>query len=119
MHELSIAQAVAEIATRHAEGRRVTRVGLAIGHLRQVVPSALEFSFTLVAEGTVLEGARLEMVMVPVVSCCRACGTTTEMRDFPFLCGNCHGSELDIIAGNELMVESLDLEETEIGTYSH
>ena len=32
-----------------------------LGHLRQVVPSALEFSFALVAEGTACEGAALRM----------------------------------------------------------
>ena len=45
MHELSIAQAIVDVAARHAAGRRVERVQVRIGHLRQVVPSALAFSF--------------------------------------------------------------------------
>ncbi len=40
MHELSIAGSIVEIAGRHANGRRVTKVYLKIGHLRQVVPFA-------------------------------------------------------------------------------
>lgn len=119
MHELAVAQSVADIAIRHAEGRRVTRVGLRIGHLRQVVPSALEFSFTLVAEGTVLEGARLDMEMVPVIARCDRCEVTSEMREFPFLCGSCHSSDVEIMAGDDLLVESLDLEEDKIATHSH
>ena len=58
MHELAIAQSVVAIADRHADGRRVASVQLKVGHLRQVVPSALTFAFELVAEGTALEGAR-------------------------------------------------------------
>ena len=59
MHELSIAESVVQIAGRHANGRRVTKVCLKVGHLRQVVPSALAFSFELVAQGTSVEGAEL------------------------------------------------------------
>jgi hydrogenase nickel incorporation protein HypA/HybF len=59
MHELSIAESVVGIASRHAAGRRVYKVELRVGHLRQVVPSALEFAFELVAQGTSLEGAEL------------------------------------------------------------
>ena len=38
MHELAIAESVVRIAERHADGRRVTKVYLKVGHLRQVVP---------------------------------------------------------------------------------
>src|SRR5205085_607800 len=61
MHELSIAQSVVEIAERHAAGRRVQKVELQVGYLRQVVPSALTFSFELVAQGTLVEGAELDI----------------------------------------------------------
>ena len=56
MHELSIADAVVTIASRHAAGRKVTRVDLKVGHLRQVVPDSLTFAFELVSAGTELEG---------------------------------------------------------------
>ena len=74
MHELAIADSVVRIACAHAAGRRVAKVELKVGHLRQVVPSALEFSFGLVAEGTELEGAELVMEVVPAGGRCRACG---------------------------------------------
>ena len=57
MHELSIAKSVVRIAGRQADGRRVTRVQMKVGHLRQVVPSSLAFGFELLAEGTPVEGA--------------------------------------------------------------
>lgn len=119
MHELSIAQSVVDIACRHAGGRRVTKVELKVGHLRQVVPSALSFGFELVAEGTSAQGAKLELVMVPARGVCRECGGETELREFPFQCESCNGHDLEIVAGDELLVESLDLEEAEIGAYSN
>jgi hydrogenase nickel incorporation protein HypA/HybF len=45
MHELAIAQSMFEIARRHAAGRRVAKVEVRVGHLRQVVPSSLTFAF--------------------------------------------------------------------------
>ena len=79
MHELSIAESVVQVASRHAEGRRVTKVYLKVGHLRQVVPSALAFSFELVAHGTPAEGAELEMQQVPATGVCKDCGEESRL----------------------------------------
>ena len=111
MHELSIAQAVVAVASRHAAGRRVSRVELKVGHLRQVVPSALEFSFALVTSGTPLEGAELVIEDVPARGRCRECGAETELRAFPFRCARCSGLDLEIEAGEELLVDALELEQ--------
>jgi hydrogenase nickel incorporation protein HypA/HybF len=111
MHELAIAEAIIAIAERHAAGRRVTRVEVKVGHLRQVVPSALEFAFQLSTEGTVLEGAELALEVVPAAGRCRACGATTELHHFPLLCSACGGYDLELLRGEELLVDALELEE--------
>jgi hydrogenase nickel incorporation protein HypA/HybF len=111
MHELSIADSVVRIACAHAGGRRVAKVTLKVGHLRQVVPSALEFAFTLVAEGTEVEGAELEMEEVPAAGRCRACGIESPLPGFPLACTGCGGFDLDVLRGEELLVDSLELDE--------
>jgi hydrogenase nickel incorporation protein HypA/HybF len=111
LHELSIAESVVQIVSRHANGRRVTKVQIKVGHLRQVVPSALAFSFELVAEGTPVEGAGLEMEQVPAVGVCRECSAESQLRTFPLQCRKCGGFDLEILRGEELLVESLELEE--------
>ena len=111
MHELSIAEAVAEIALRHADGRPVEVVELKVGHLRQVVPSALEFAFELVAEGTLLERAELRMQEVPAEGVCRTCGAETPLPDFPLCCRRCGGFDVEVTRGEELLVDSLELQE--------
>ena len=110
MHELSIAQGVVEIASRHAAGRKVKTVELKVGHLRQVVPSALEFAFKLLAKGTPLEGAQLVIEDVPVRGRCRACGHETLMWAFPLQCAECGGLDLELLAGDELLVDALEVE---------
>jgi hydrogenase nickel incorporation protein HypA/HybF len=113
MHELAIAESLAEIAERHAAGRRVTRIEVHVGHLRQVVPAALEFAFELVAQGTALDGAELALVEVPVAGWCRSCGAESRPDGFPLTCRACGGWDFAVTAGNELRVESLDLETKE------
>jgi hydrogenase nickel incorporation protein HypA/HybF len=110
MHELSLAESVVAIARRHAAGRPVARVELKVGHLRQVVPSALEFAFELVAQGTPLEGAELVLEEVAVTVRCRTCGAESRLDGFPLICP-CGSAAVEIIAGEELTVESLDVEE--------
>jgi hydrogenase nickel incorporation protein HypA/HybF len=111
MHELSIAEGVVEVALRHARGRPVAAVELRVGHLRQVVPSALEFAFELVTEGTVLEGAELRMEEVPAAGRCRSCGTDTPLPDLPLCCRRCGSAEVEVTRGEELSVDALELEE--------
>ena len=111
MHELSIAAAIVAIASRHAAGRKVTVVEVRVGHLRQVVPASLEFAFGLVAEGTEVEGAELVLEEVPAAGRCRACGTEGAMEAFPLHCGACGGLDVEVIRGEELLVDSLELED--------
>jgi hydrogenase nickel incorporation protein HypA/HybF len=113
MHELSIAQAIAQVALDHAHGRRVHKIELQVGHLRQVVPSALEFAFELVAQATPLEGAELVIEQVPARGRCRACDALTTMTSFPLQCGGCGGLDVELIAGEELLVDALEIEDAE------
>jgi hydrogenase nickel incorporation protein HypA/HybF len=111
MHELSIAQAVLAIASRHAGTRTVRKVELRVGHLRQVVPSALEFSWQLLTDGTSMEGAELAIEEVPARGRCRECEAETEMSDFPLRCAACGGLDVECVAGEELLVDALELED--------
>jgi len=111
LHELSIAESVVQVASRHAAGRSVTKVTVKVGHLRQVVPSALEFAFELVAEGTVVAGAELELEEVAAAGICRGCEVESELEAFPLQCRRCGGLDMEVTRGEELLVDSLELEE--------
>jgi hydrogenase nickel incorporation protein HypA/HybF len=101
MHELSIAEAVVDLATRHAAGRRVVGVEVKVGHLRQVVPDSLHFAFGLVAQGTALDGAELRIEHV----------AASVLEDFPLRCARCGGLDLEVLAGEELLLDALELEQ--------
>jgi hydrogenase nickel incorporation protein HypA/HybF len=118
MHELALAEAIVAIAEEHSRGRRVARVELQVGHLRQVVPDALEFSFGLVAEGTAVEGAELAIEEVPVQVACRACGTASDADELPFACARCGSLDVNVIDGEQFQVVALELDEEPIAPLS-
>jgi hydrogenase nickel incorporation protein HypA/HybF len=110
MHELSVSSAVVDTVLKHADGRRVTVVSLRIGHLRQVVPDSLAFYFELVSRETLCEGARLEQEVVAARLRCDGCAREWDPEDAWFACTGCGGAG-EVIAGNELEVESIEVEE--------
>jgi hydrogenase nickel incorporation protein HypA/HybF len=110
MHELSIAQAILRIAIAHSGGARIAAVHVRVGHLRQVVPAALTFAFELSAQGTAADGAELELDEVPAAGTCRACGRESELPGFPLACAACGSLDVEVVRGEELIVDSLDLE---------
>jgi hydrogenase nickel incorporation protein HypA/HybF len=111
VHELAIADSVVRIASAHAAGRKVCRVELRVGRLRQVVPSSLEFAFALLTEGTELEGAELAMDVVPAGGRCRTCGFDGPLPELPLRCERCGGFDVDVLRGEELSVDALEIEE--------
>jgi len=61
MHELAVAQSIVDKVSETAAGRRVLKVTLEIGATSCVSADAIAFSFDLVAEGTVAQGAMLDI----------------------------------------------------------
>jgi hydrogenase nickel incorporation protein HypA/HybF len=115
MHELSIADSILRIALDHAGERRIEAIEVKVGHLRQVVPDALAFAFALVSEGTLAEGAELEMEAIPAAGVCRACGAESEFDGFPLACTACGSLDVELLRGEELLVDALTMEEVPSG----
>jgi hydrogenase nickel incorporation protein HypA/HybF len=114
VHELSICASIAGIATRHAAGRPVTVINVRVGQLRQIVPDTLVYCWSLVSEGTTLDGSRIEVESVPARIRCRACERTADLGDLPaFACGGCGSIDVEIVAGEEFLITSLELAEEE------
>ena len=109
MHELSVASAVVDTAIRHAGGRRVLVVNLRVGELRQVIPDSLAFYWDIVSRETLAEGARLEQVVVPVRMRCSHCAGEF-VPELMFRCPECGGAGA-VLAGDELEVDSIEVEE--------
>jgi hydrogenase nickel incorporation protein HypA/HybF len=108
MHELSITQNLVAIATVHAQGAPITRITLEIGQLSAILPDAIRFCFDVCAQGTLLEGARLEIIEVPGRGHCRQCGHEMAL-EMPYgICDRCNSPFLDLVAGQELKIKEME-----------
>lgn len=110
MHELGITQSIVAIVSEHAQGSKVERVVLEIGQLSAILPDAIEFCFDICTQGTVLAGAILEIKEIPGLAKCRQCGAQLVL-DKPFGICECGSLELDLIAGEELKIKEIQIEE--------
>ena len=108
MHELGIALQIVEAVSERSRGARVKRVVLELGVLSAVSPEALLFCFELATEGTLAEGATLEILQRPGRARCRACTTELELLR-PFGRCVCGGSDLDWLAGEELQIFEMEV----------
>jgi hydrogenase nickel incorporation protein HypA/HybF len=117
VHELSIVCGIVTAVTESLAGRPVSRVysvKLQVGALSGVVGDALQFSYGIATQGTLLEGSRLEVLHIPVVIHCDACHSESELPGVQsFRCPNCGTPSLDIRRGRELEIESMEVEEEE------
>ncbi|MCA9113846.1 MAG: hydrogenase maturation nickel metallochaperone HypA [Planctomycetaceae bacterium] len=115
MHELSIALSILGIAEEEA-GRhgnpRVIAVQLKLGPLSGVVPEALLSAWELAREGSPLEGARLDIEVVPVTAICPQCKTEVVIASIQQLCCSACGTPTPgITGGRELEVTALEIED--------
>jgi hydrogenase nickel incorporation protein HypA/HybF len=108
VHELSMCEAIAQKVVERAAGRPVSVVTVRVGHLRQVVPDAMMFSWEMLIAATSLEGARLEIEHVPATVECNVCGAITTL-DVPLLaCAQCGSRDVALRAGDELLLVSFE-----------
>jgi hydrogenase nickel incorporation protein HypA/HybF len=109
MHELSVCDAIVGTTLQRAKGRTVTQVTVRIGHLRQVVPDALQFGWEILTESTELKGCELLIEQVPATVRCQKCATETTL-DMPILmCGACSSFDVDLLSGEEFLIVSMEV----------
>ena len=119
MHELAIVDALIEEVRKEVERAgakgRVMRLDLTIGRLSGVNPDSFRFAFEMLSPGTVAEAARLAIVEPGAVCRCLACGTTTGIEQLVAQCPRCQSDEITIEGGQDLLLQSIELEEPEPG----
>jgi len=113
MHEISIAKSIIEIAeakARDENSRCIHTIKIRLGEFTTVVREALEFAFEVARRETMAENARLEIENVPMVLCCVHCGRVNDpVRSVCLICPQC-GLPLEIVSGEELQVEYIEIE---------
>ncbi|WP_192722375.1 hydrogenase maturation nickel metallochaperone HypA [Mycobacterium sp. OAS707] len=108
MHEMAITQSVVDAVCEHAAGRHVQSVKVEVGALCAVVPDAMQFCFELATEGTLADGARLDLNVQPGSARCRGCGKNFELLDLILLCP-CGSADVEVLTGRDLRILSMEV----------
>ncbi|MEU8271469.1 hydrogenase maturation nickel metallochaperone HypA [Sphaerisporangium sp. NPDC049002] len=111
MHEYGIAESILAAVEGRADGRRIRRARVQVGALLRVAEPSINDAWAMVAEGTVAEGASLDLVTLPVRLTCRACGNTATSVDPYAVCPGCGATDVDTEGGDDLVLESIQLAE--------
>lgn len=112
MHELGLMENI--VATVQAcacenGAEKVLKVILEVGSLSGVVLESLEFCFGICVQGTLLEGAVLEIVRTPARGKCRKCAHEFDLVTCKFSCPRCQQSDWQLLSGRELVIKALEV----------
>lgn len=113
MHEMSIIAGVLDSvvpAAQEAGALRVLSITLRIGDMTEVVDEALDFAFEVLTEGTLCEGAKLNVVKVHPRSVCFDCGQEFDHDRFHRACPQCGSMTTQLCAGRDMEIESIEVD---------
>ncbi|MDD4914504.1 MAG: hydrogenase maturation nickel metallochaperone HypA [Methylococcales bacterium] len=113
MHEMSLCESVLQVLEQQAQLQQFSRiktVWLEVGALSAVEPEALRFCFGSVAQGTLADQARLEIIEIPGLAECAACTARVAVQQLYDVCPNCGSFQLRIIDGDQMRIKELEVE---------
>lgn len=113
MHEVSLIEnviALVEQERRKQAFGRVRMIRLRVGALGCVEPEALRFCFDAVAAGTIAEGSRLEIEMVPGQGWCADCRHGVSLVERFGACPICAGGRVRVTGGDALRLAEMEVE---------
>lgn len=110
MHELGLCDSVLDAVEQRAAGRRVVALRVKIGVLHRVSQEAFDAAFTVLSTGSVAQGAAVDFVVQPVRVRCQSCDVDVAADDLLAACPACGAAEFDSDGGDEVLLESLELE---------
>jgi len=113
MHELSICQSLLSqleaLAAQH-HSTQIYQVRLQIGPLAGIDTKLLQHAFPLAVAGTIAQYAQLHIEQSPIMVKCRDCKTESNAQINKLICGNCGSWQVQLISGDELLLESVELD---------
>lgn len=114
MHEVGIAESIIDIAVKTAVKNgfsKVLSVTVNIGKLVAVENDSLMFAFDTLKEGTILNLAGLIINDIDIKGKCIDCGEENIYDEYFFACKNCGSYNVKIVAGEELDIKDIEVDE--------
>jgi hydrogenase nickel incorporation protein HypA/HybF len=93
-----------------AKAAKIIRINLVVGELSGVVGDCVQFYFDHISKNTIAEGAALSFETKPTQIRCRKCQKVFSPTDHDWVCPHCHEMGVEIVAGRECYMESIEVE---------
>jgi hydrogenase nickel incorporation protein HypA/HybF len=113
VHEVSLVQSIVDLVAEEQckqSFSRVRMIRLKVGALGHAEPDALRFCFDAVTRGTVADGARLEIDIIPGEGWCAMCRQTVPLAERFAACPVCDDGPVRLTAGDELRLSELEVD---------
>jgi hydrogenase nickel incorporation protein HypA/HybF len=110
MREFDLTQNLLNVALKNANTKRIVHVHMLIGPFSEEREETIRFCWRDLAKGTPGEGATLHFQHLNVETRCLACGGTFDLENDTSLCLYCHSDRLQLLSGDEVRLESIDME---------
>lgn len=110
MHELGLAQDVLEKIREEAKAKGWSKVAYArakIGETLITDPLEFEEIFSTISSGSVAEGMKLDLEVLPLKASCSDCKKGFNPKALRLDCPHCGSTNISIHSGKELLIEDL------------
>lgn len=116
MHERALVKGLLEqvdALRRERDAERVVSIRVSVGEFSGVELDLFRYAYQELVGSTPLFGAELELERVPLRARCASCGRDFAVERFRFECPDCQGRDVTVVSGQELVLESIAIEEEE------
>lgn len=113
MHELWLCKRIFEIVQEQAGEKNATcikKIVLEVGQLAGVDQEALRFSFQVLAAGTRVEKAVLQIIPIHGEALCEFCQKKVPLLQYYDACPLCGKHSLTVTQGEDLRIKSMVVE---------
>lgn len=110
MHELGVVIEVINTVENFAKENGLTKIDtlvLQIGELSSMIPRYVEACYPTAADGTLLQGTKLKIEILPGNAICQQCNKVFNLIDNNNKCPNCGSKNWEILCGKEFMIKEI------------
>jgi hydrogenase nickel incorporation protein HypA/HybF len=110
MHELGVVIEIVKTVEAFVASNGVTRIDtlvLQIGELSSAVPKYVEACYPAAVEGTLLEGTKLKIEILPANAICARCRKVFGLVGSGGECPRCGSEEYEALGGRELKIKEI------------
>ncbi len=114
MHEISLVRTIFRTLEEQfppEELLRIASIQLKIGPLANVDAILLKNAFDAVVEQEEARFSATKLLIneIPILIECTACGHSSRVENYRFVCAHCGQPSANVVQGNELLIEQVEL----------